>query len=175
MFRLCCVEVGILETILQTCSPHQLLFLWPLRLPNVQSLAPINLPSATFTTCLTIGGTSQEPAERARFNPSYKSVLRSLSVHLSGVQVCCDAHHQLRMGNPRTPATICRSEGVVFFKTVEFRPFASWELFRVSSMQRSDVSLVAEAEAVAEFSRPSSQSVRYDMSGKLDALFQCRQ
>ena len=125
------------------------------RLPNVQSLAPINLPSATFTTCLTIGGTSQEPAERARFNPSYKSVLRSLSVHLSGVQVCCDAHHQLRMGNPCTPATICRSQGVVFFKTVEFRPFAPWELFRVSSMQRSDVSLTAEAKAVAEFSHPS--------------------
>ena len=59
------------------------------------------------------------------------------------------------MENPRTPARICRSEGVVHFKTVEFRSFAPWELFRLSSMQRSDVSLTAEAEAVAEFSHPS--------------------
>ena len=88
------------------------------------SLTPVNLPSATSVTkclknvlaatrlCL-IGGTSREPAERARFNPSYKSELRSLSVHLSGVQVWCDAHHQLRMENPRAPATICRSKGRV--------------------------------------------------------------
>ena len=67
----------------------------------------------------------------------------------------------------------------MYFKTVdrqEFRRFAPWELFRVSSMQRSDVSLTAQAEAVAEFAQPSpTRKVGWDMSGKLDALFLCRQ